>query len=186
MIYNEPPLVLTETEISDARGSTNLARLPSPEPHCPVRLTGTTPLMERLWRIALSDIESNIVKTEDGTYFGAGSTFGATVYTRDISYSGILGLNKLYPRLMLDSLRYSRKVRHALMFRVSKGHSVKDIQVPWIVEDCTEREFLDTWHTNSYTRRTDDVVWLWCAADLIGSNKLDEEWVWLYKMSAVG
>lgn len=181
MIYSEPPLVLTETTISDALGSASLASLPTPEPKCDVRLAPTTPLVERLWRIALSDIEANIVETEGGKYFGAGNSFGATVYTRDISYSGVLGLNRLYPQLMLDSIRHTRNVRYDLKFRVPKEYSIKDIQVPWIEEDKTEGEFVDEWKTNSYTRRTDDVIWLWCTADLLSANEFEQEWEWLYE-----
>jgi hypothetical protein len=127
MNYHGPPLILTDTSVSDAKGTIGLDDLPDPQPFCTVRLKNTTPLMERLWRIALSDIEANQVETDDGVYFGAGKSFGATVYTRDISYSGVLGLNYLYPEVMLNSLRYSRKVRLELMFRVSKGYVLKNI-----------------------------------------------------------
>ena len=105
MHYNKAPLSLTDTSITDALGTIELKELPEPQPKCAVRLKGTTPLVERLWRIALSDIEKNVVETPDGCYLGAGKSFGVTVYTRDISYSGILGVNALYPDLMLNSIR---------------------------------------------------------------------------------
>lgn len=60
MLYHEPPLVLTLTSITDALGTIHLTDLPDPKPNNPARLQTTTPLMERLWRIALSDIEKNI------------------------------------------------------------------------------------------------------------------------------
>ena len=181
MRYREPPLILDDRSVTDARGVIRVDDLPDPQPRCPRRLTNTTPLMERLWRIALSDIEKNIVETDAGKYFGAGKGFGATVYTRDIAYSGILGLNRLYPDLMLDSIRHTREVRAKLMFRVPEGQAPRGIDAPWIEEACDEREFQRKWHTNSYSRATDDVVWLWCAADLLAEAGLDHEWGWLYK-----
>lgn len=180
MRYKQGSLNLTDDSITDAIGTLELNDLPNPQPQCSIRLFETTPLIERLWRIALSDIESNIVETEDEVYFGAGSEFGVRVYTRDIAYSGILGLNRLYPKIMLNSIRQTRKLRSALKFRVSQGHALNPIDAPWIEEAQSESEFLKTWKTNSYTRRTDDVVWLWCSADLLTHHKIDQ-WQWLYE-----
>ena len=180
MHYNNPPLILTDTSITDALGTIELKELPEPQPKCAVRLKGTTPLVERLWRIALSDIEKNVVETPDGCYLGAGKSFGVTVYTRDISYSGILGVNALYPDLMLNSIRFTRKMRLEQSFRVAQGYCVKEIDVPWVEENISEREYLQKYHTNSYTRRTDDVVWMWCAADLIKRQGARQEWAWLF------
>jgi hypothetical protein len=180
MHYAQAPLILTDNSITDATGTIKLEALPDLQPRCSRRLFETTPLIERLWRIALTDIESNIVKTDNGEYFGAGSKFGIRVYTRDIAYSGLLGLNRLYPKIMFNSIRLTRQLRSALKFRVSQGHVLKPIDAPWIEEAQSESEFLKKWKTNSYTRRTDDVVWLWCTADLLTQNKIDE-WEWLYE-----
>ncbi|MDQ8206324.1 hypothetical protein QEH52_02310 [Coraliomargarita sp. SDUM461003] len=180
MLYKQGGLHLSGDSISDALGTLILNDLPDPQPQCSIQLFETTPLMERLWRIALSDIESNIVEAEDGAYFGAGSEFGVRVYTRDIAYSGILGLNRLYPKIMLDSIRQTRKLRSALQFRVSQGHALKSIDAPWMEEAQSESEFLKTWKTNSYTRRTDDVVWLWCCAYLLTQHNI-KQWQWLYE-----
>ncbi len=178
MNYNQPPLVLTATSISDACGTITVNDLPEVQPRCAVRLAGTTPLMERLWDIALADIERNIIETDDGRYFGAGASFGVSVFTRDICFSGILGLNALYPDIMLDSIRFTRKLRSELMFRVSQGYRVDGIDAPWIEEDISESQFWERYHTNSYTRRTDDVVWLWCTAELLKHWDTPELWQW--------
>jgi len=147
-----------------------------------MRLKNATPLIERLWRIALSDVESNIVRLPDGsTYFGAGSGFGARIYTRDISYAGILSLNRLYPEIMRKSLEHTRRVRLKLGFAVSRAHKVDGIEVDWAVEDISEEEFLAKYRTNSYTRRTDDVVWLWCAGDLFERCGSPDDWRWVYE-----
>ena len=76
MHFSKPPLVLNDESVSDAIGTIGLGDLPDPQPRCRIRLSNTTPLIERLWRIALSDIENNIVETADGEYFGAGKAFG--------------------------------------------------------------------------------------------------------------
>ncbi len=160
----------------------SLNDLPDPQPKLDVRLKNATPLMERLWRIALSDVESNIVETDDGKYFGAGKSFGVVVFTRDISYSGVLGLNKLYPEIMKQSLRATRDVRLRLGFTVQKEYVLENIDVLWQPEDISEVGFAQKYHTNSYCRRTDDVVWLWCAYDLFSKTGTKEDWQWVYKM----
>jgi hypothetical protein len=43
-----------------------------------------------------------------------------------------------------------------------------------------ERTFGRTEHINSYTRATDDVVWLWCANELITKHGTLEDWKWLH------
>jgi len=181
MHYSNPPLILTDSSITDANGTINLNDLPDPRPLCQVRLADTTPLMERLWRIALSDIEKNIIEIDGGRYFGAGTQFGLCVYTRDICYSGILGLNCLYPDIMFDSIQHTRMLRDRLMLRVSKGYQIDAIDVPWVEENISESEYLNKYHTNSYVRRTDDVLWLWCASDLLAQQGACADWEWFYR-----
>lgn len=181
MLYDSPSLRLQADRISDAHGAIGVEDLPDPQPRHPLRLQGTTPLIERLWRIALDDIERNLVTTDDGIYFGAGANFGFTVYTRDISYAGMLALNRLYPDQMLASLEFTRRLRRRLGFTVARGYVVPEIAAPWQEEDMEEQQFRLRHRTNSYTRRTDDVVWLWCAADLLGRTQAPmERWRWLY------
>jgi Mannosylglycerate hydrolase MGH1-like glycoside hydrolase domain len=181
MRYKNLLLELTDTAITDAIGTISLGDLPDPQPENPLRLTNASPIIKRLWRIALADIEANIVEFEKQRYFGAGKHFGLIVYTRDISYSGLLGLNRIYPELMLNSLKISREVRLKQGFKVSKDSAIKDINAPWKEEPITEKEYVGKYHTNSYTRRTDDVVWLWAARDLLEHNSTLNEWEWLYK-----
>ena len=181
MKYNKPPLILNDTSITDVLGTISLKDLPDPQPKLDVRLKKASPLIERLWRIALFDVESNIVETEDGKYFGAGAIFGVTVFTRDISYSGILGLNKLYPEIMRLSLKATREVRARLAFKVQTEYVLENIDVPWQPEEVSEVGFAQKYHTNSYCRRTDDVVWLWAAFDLFSKHGTKEDWQWLYE-----
>lgn len=180
MNYENPPLKLSSHSIADALGEIALDELPDLTPHHPLRCNGATPLIERLWRIAVSDIESNTVEVPEGRYFGAGLNFGLTVYTRDISYSGLLGCNRLYPGLMWSSIKHTRDVRARLGFKTVQGYHVKEIPAPWEVLDMDDKQFRQAYHTNHYARRTDDVVWLWCVEDLIDRGA-DHEWRWVFE-----
>ncbi|MCF6176463.1 MAG: hypothetical protein L3J71_11940 [Victivallaceae bacterium] len=180
MTYQDLPLELTDTAVVDANGSIALDDLPDLQPENSLRLVNVSPVIERLWRIALADIESNIVELEDKRYFGAGKNFGLIVYTRDISYSGLLGLNRIYPELMLNSLKISREIRLKQGFNVAQGYVINEISAPWHEEQISEKQYIEKYHTNSYTRRTDDVIWLWACGDLLDSNNFNE-WEWLYQ-----
>lgn len=182
MHYEGAMLTLTDTEVSDGRGRMGLGDLPNPQPGCAVRLTGATPIMERLWRIALADIESNIVEAAGGRFFGAGRQFGVVVFTRDISYAGMLGLNDLYPDVMLSSMRHCRDLRRRVGLRLSEPYVLDAIDAPWVRTTYrTEGELQAEWGTASVARRSDDVVWLWATADLIERQGWADEWLWFYR-----
>lgn len=182
MKYQSDSLILGEDYVKDSTGTMGLGDLPDPQPICPARLCNTTPIMERLWRIALSDIESNIVEADGRRYFGAGQAFGLTVFTRDISLAGMLGLNKFYPDEMLSSMRFCRDLRRKVGLRLSQPYVLDAIDAPWVQTDHpTEGELQREWGTASVARRTDDVVWMWCTADLIQQHKLHDQWDWFYQ-----
>ena len=178
--YTGTHLKLEADKVEESGRLIALADLGDPQPKNPLRLANVTPMTEALWRLALENIESALVQYKGTKYFAAGSTWGIRVYTRDISFSGVLGVNRLYPREMLSTLRETRTVRRHLAFRVSRGLEVSAIHAPWVVEDITEWKFLQKYRTNSYTRRTDDVVWLWGAEDLFLGNPEVANWPWLY------
>ncbi len=171
-----------ETTIQAGLNANGTRELPVKNPNCAVELKPSAgPLLQKLWKIALDDIEANIVETERGQYFGAGAHFGVRVYTRDISFSGVLGLNMLYPEIMRRSLDLTRELRWELGFGVAKGYEISAIDAPWNVIVDDEREMSERYHTNSYARRTDDVIWLWAAADLLHETDADrKDWEWLY------
>ena len=180
-LYEQGPLVMTADGLRDANGAFSLAQLPSPEPKCRVTLKGdVTPLTERMWKIALDDVERNQVKHESGmTYFGAGTRYGGRVYTRDISIAGVLGVNRFCPSEMLSSLKLTREIRAALGYKVSAPHKVSEIDVPWEVIAESDKEVMAKYKTNSYTRATDDVVWLWAADDLFTLHPELADWKWM-------
>jgi len=180
-LYEQKPLVMTVDSVRDVNGSFSLAMLPNPEPKCQVRLQGDiTPLTERLWKIALDDAEHNIVNSEPGTvYFGAGGQYGLRIYERDIAVSGVLGLNLFYPEVMLSSLKMARKIRKELGYKVSAPHVVSEIDVHWEVIAQVDKEIMAKYRTNSYTRRTDDVAWLWAVDDLFTLHPELADWKWV-------
>lgn len=180
--HDEPPLTLSETSITDAHRTITLDDLPDRQPEHPLRLTGTTPLIERLWRLALYDAEINWTTSKSGDHFAAGDNFRQYVFTRDICYSGLLGLNRIYPEKMWSSLQVSRSVRQQIGFKSDPGHIVREIDVPWEVIELSPRAFMDHYNSNSITRRTDDVVWLWCARDLLDRRQAGPgDWQWVYE-----
>ena len=180
-LYEQGPLVMTEDALRDANGKFALAQLPTPEPECKVLLRGNvTPLTERMWKIALDDVERNQVKHESGmVYFGAGTRYGDRVYTRDISIAGVLGVNRIYPNEMLSSLKLTREIRKGLGYKVSAPHKVSEIDAPWEVIAEEDKEVMAKYKTNSYTRATDDVVWLWAADDLFTLQPGIADWNWM-------
>jgi hypothetical protein len=180
-LYEQGPLVMTADALRDANGKFSLAQLPTPTPKCQVPLTGdVTLLTERMWQIALDDVERNQVTHESGVvYFGAGTRYGDRVYTRDISIAGVLGVNRFYPKEMLSSLKLTREIRTALGYRVSAPHVVKEIDAPWEVIAESDKEVMQKYKTNSYTRATDDVVWLWAADDLFTLRPAVADWKWM-------
>ncbi len=130
-------------------------------------------------------VEANVVKTPDGVlYFGSGQDFGLRIYTRDIAYSGVLGLNREYPELMASSLEVSREARWNLQFRVTPGHDVREIPVDWQIHDGDELDLIAHYQTNSYTRHSDDAVWLWAASDLKQWCGDRATWSWIYETGA--
>jgi hypothetical protein len=180
-VYAQGPLVMTDDSLRDANGAFTLDKLPSPAPKCRVELVGnTTALTRRMWNIALDDVERNRVTHESGaTYFGAGTRYGDRVYTRDISIAGVLGVNRFFPNEMLSSLKLTREIRRGLGYRVSAPHVVPEIKVAWEVIAEVDREVMAKYKTNSYTRATDDVVWLWAADDLFSLHPELSDWPWL-------
>ncbi|MFW5846387.1 MAG: hypothetical protein ACOCXJ_09190 [Planctomycetota bacterium] len=150
------------------------------QPVNPQRLQDAGPQLDALWRIALDDCERNIVNVDGVRYFGAGTHFDVRVYTRDIAISGLLGLNRLYPDIMHESLLHTRRVRWELGFGIAAGYELEDtVDVPWEEIAPDERTMMERYHTNSYARRTDDVIWIWAMADLFEQNPTFADWTWL-------
>ena len=181
-LYEKDLLVMKEDSLRDALGAFTLAQLPEPKPKCQAKLTeDTTPLTQRMWTIALDDLERNIVSNDHGTYFAAGTRYTDRIYTRDISIAGVLGANRLYPKEMRDSLMLTRVNMKALGHQVSKPHAVTEIDAPWEVIAEEDKEIMAKFKTNSYTRRTDDVVWIWATHDLFTLHPEIADWKWFHE-----
>ncbi len=95
-----------------------------------------------------------------GSVFWAGYGFNTLLYTRDVAYSSWLGTAYLFPQAVRDHLTHVRDLRKNLGLKVSKGHEIPIQGIPTEVLDMDERGLMRRYNTNSYTRRTDDIIWV--------------------------
>lgn len=180
-VYMKAPLILTENSLSDGLGSFITEDLPDLNPKCRVGLSNSATLLtQKMWKIALHDVELNLVNNDYGTYFAAGRRYTDRVYTRDISFSGILGLNALYPVEMLNSIKISRAVVSKMGYKVSTEEVIKEIDAPWEAITDDKKQIMAQFKSNSITRRTDDVVWIWAIDDLFRQHPEIADWKWFY------
>lgn len=181
-VYKNTPLVLTENTLSDGLGAFKVEDLPIVKPNCSINLKkNATPLTQKMWKIALHDVELNLITNDYGTYFAAGRRYTDRVYTRDIAFAGILGLNAIYPKEMLNSLKVTRDVVSKMGYKVSREEVIKEIIAPWEIIAEDKKDIMAQYKSNSITRRTDDVVWIWGVDDLFKSHPELADWKWFYK-----
>jgi hypothetical protein len=181
LLYDKGPLVLKANSLEDGLGRFETADLPNVTPKNTFTLKpSATPLTKKMWDIALHDVELNLITNDYGTYFAAGRRYTDRVYTRDISFAGILGLNALYPKEMMTSLRVTRIVASKMGYKVATEEVVKEIDAPWEAITDDKKQIMAQFKSNSITRRTDDVVWIWAADDLFQSHPEVADWNWFY------
>ncbi len=181
LVYKKGPLLLKANSLEDGLGQFVTADLPSVNPKNSIALKPeATPLFKKMWAIALNDVELNLISNDYGTYFAAGRRYTDRVYTRDISYAGILGLNVVYPKEMMTSLRVTRNVVSKMGYKVSTEEVIKEIDAPWEVITDDRKQIMAQFKSNSITRRTDDVVWIWAVDDLFKSHPEVADWNWFY------
>lgn len=135
---------------------------------------------------AKKDIEESFnTVTPFGRVYSAGdfgNGFSGLVFNRDVSYSGILSLNRLYPTEMLESLKTVRAVRSRLGFACHRacGGLLEGVEGV-ICEELSPAEFFEKYQKASAINKTDDVCWLWCAYDLLSGGDFSiNEWQWMY------
>ena len=180
-VYEKGPLELKANSLADGLGQFVTDDLLDVNPKCTIKLKkDASPLTQKMWAIALNDVELNLITNEYGTYFAAGRRYTDRVYTRDISYAGILGLNALYPKEMMTSLRVTRNVVSKVGYKVSTEEVVKEIDAPWEAITDDRKQIMALFKSNSITRRTDDVVWIWATYDLFKSHPEVADWNWFY------
>jgi hypothetical protein len=95
-----------------------------------------------------------------GSVFWAGYGFNTLLYTRDVAYASWLGTAYPFPQAVRDHLMHVRNLRKNLGLKVSRDHTIPIAGIPTEVLDMDERDLKRRYNTNSYTRRTDDVVWV--------------------------
>jgi len=122
---------------------------------------------DRHVRAARQDVRANLRDAGDGPFFAAGASFGSRIYTRDIALSGLLSLNRLMPEVMARSIRVTREARRRADLMIDTGRPMPRLPLPWTDSGLDRKRFMATYQTNAYDRRTDDVIWLWAAGDLL-------------------
>ena len=171
-------------ELNERQQKLDLIRIEKVQPGLKVRYTGEEEITERIWYIALDDIEKNYcMDLEEGRVFSAGGydahkDWDGLTFNRDTCYSGLLALNLLYPKEMLQSMKIIRKYRERLKFACTPDMELEGIEGVEVF-DLTFREFKVRFHKGAAINKTDDVVWIWCMYDLIKKNHFDE-WEWMY------
>ena len=163
----------------------DLTSLVSGEPKKKINFTGGNVLAEKLWYIALEDAEKNYcIETEYGTVYAAGNYGNAwqgLTFNRDTALSGILGLNALYPEEMLVSLKVLRKYRIKLGLSCIPSWVLEGIEGVTVYNMDLE-SFKKRFYKSSAINKTDDIVWLWCAYDLLMKHGYGvSEWKWMYE-----
>lgn len=162
----------------------NLMNIETLETEEKLKFIGSNNIEHALWNTAIDDIEKNYcIDTEYGRVFAAGGynkhkNWNGMTFNRDTAYSGILALNLIKPRGMLINLKAIRECRKKLGFSCIKNmviHGIDNV----VVYDMELEEFKKIFHKASAINKTDDVVWMWCAYDLLMKNNFDE-WEWLY------
>lgn len=176
--------MLNLTDKASLKNEFNLLNLPKVFPKSEIKYTGVSPIIEKLWYIALDDAEKNYcMDTPYGRVYAAGgygkhANWKGLTFNRDTCYSGLLALNALYPKEMLTSLKIIRTYRDKLAFNCTPETELEGIDGVQ-VNDISFDEFKNIYHKGTAINKTDDVVWIWCAYDLIKKNNLNE-YEWLY------
>ena len=156
------------------------------EPDCKLTLNDSTPpIIKKMWKNVLWEIERNFsIETPYGTVYGAGNRgkgFFAKLFNRDVSFSGILGLNVLYPDSVMQSLKIIRKIRLERGWSCPKDFVIQGIDEV-TVEDITLKEYILKYGKSTPANKTDDVIWLWCYYDLLKKGDYPlSEWQWFYE-----
>ncbi len=180
-LYDKSPLILKANSLEDGLGHFTTEDLPNVSPkNATVLKVDATPITKKMWNIALHDVELNLITNDYGTYFAAGRRYTDRVYVRDISFAGILGLNAIYPQEMMKSLRVTRDVVAKMGYKVSTKEIIKEIDAPWDAITDDKLQIMAKFKSNSITRRTDDVVWIWAVDDLFKSHTEVADWNWFY------
>ena len=102
----------------------NLSNLPDPKPKSKERIKNVTPLTERFWRLSLSVLEANMVKSEGGTIFATDLS--------SLGFCGVMGANTVFPKQMKQSLF---KSLDSYLSGEIEEHKPEDISWIWAAGD---------------------------------------------------
>lgn len=118
------------------------------------------PLIDLLYKVALADLEMNIVEDERGTYFRVSPDFPNMIFTRDTAYSSYLGACYALPDVVTSHLKIARSLRRQLRFKCPEQELILLPGVENEPESLSNFAFYEKYGTNAYARRTDDPCWV--------------------------
>ncbi|MCR9295595.1 MAG: hypothetical protein NXI32_22995 [bacterium] len=136
-------------------------------------LASGTPMIDMLYRIALADLEINVVQDERGAYLRVSPDFPDMIFTRDTAYASYLGACFTHADVIINHLKIDRQLRKELKFKCPSGESIPLEGVQNEPEEISSLEFFNRYGTHAYARRTDDPCWVigyWAAICALGDR----------------
>lgn len=164
VLFQMEGLELSETGFRGPYVRYALENIPDRRPlRLPVFAGHTPEIIRKLCLAALYDVESNIQYEGDSRYFtagGRGHGWSGMLFIRDITFSGLLGLNRWYPEVMKDSFALMRSKMLEIGTKNPSCHRM-DGYPTFEVLPLNFQGFKETYHTPPFARWTDGINALW-------------------------
>lgn len=177
-LFKMDGLSLTTTACHGPYVNYTVSDIPERHPLRPPTFAAKTPpIIRKLCLAALYDVESNIQYDGDRRYFvaaGRGRGFRGMIFIRDVSFSGLLGLNAWYPEVMADSFDYMRAKMLEVGTRNPPSHKMRGFP-QFEIEPGTLREFTERHNMTPFARWTDGANAIWAMEDLLRKTEADTE-----------
>jgi hypothetical protein len=177
MTMTSEALSLKENSCNSPYGEYTIAEIPERYPVLPLKLNGTTPLIEKLFRGALFDVESNIVYNDDWRYLAAGKRgtgWRGVIFVRDVTFSGLLGLHDFYPYVMRDAYAYMRDRMLVAGRKNPACHKIEGYDDEIVAQTHDEFKTMG-FNTPPFARWTDGMNTVWGMWDLLQKMQAGEK-----------
>ncbi len=143
------------------------------------QLSTDNPLVDMLYRIAIADLEMNILRDRHGPYLRVSPDFPKAIFTRDVAYSAELGAALIFPEIIKAHLQRDRRLRREVGFRCPEGETIPLPGVENLPEALSGNAFFEKYGTHAFARRTDDPCWVIGYFSALCCQAEEAEWKWL-------
>jgi hypothetical protein len=143
------------------------------------QLFTNNPLVDMLYRIAIADLEMNILRDHQGVYLRVSPDFPKAIFTRDVAYSSELGAAWIFPEIIKAHLQRDRRLRREVGFRCPEGETIPLPGVENLPEALSGNAFFEKYGTHAFARRTDDPCWVVGYFSALCCQAEQAEWKWL-------